>query len=115
MSTIKGENGNEWPDSLMIRDTQIIPEDGSGRIYTTTGFGYEKRRYIREDVVTDAPTSIPTSKKTSDMTFKQFQLYCREQLVQSFIEKGFQGLNIEIMGIVHLHSEIIRQGGFKPK
>lgn len=40
----------------MIRDTQIIPDDGAGRIYTTTGFGYEKRKYVREDAAT-APVS----------------------------------------------------------
>jgi hypothetical protein len=56
-----------------------------------------------------------TEKKTSDMTFKQFQAHCREQLVQSFITKGFQGLNSEIMAIVHLHSEILKEGGFKPQ
>ena len=45
------EHNYVWPDHLMIRDTEIIPDDGGGRIYTTVGFGYEKRRYVRGDIV----------------------------------------------------------------
>ena len=44
-------NNNVWPDRLMLRDTQIIPDSGEGRIYTTTGFGYVKEPYVREVLV----------------------------------------------------------------
>ncbi len=48
---------NVWPEKLMIRDTGIIQEeDGTGRIYTTVGRGYEKRAYVRADCV---PTGEP--------------------------------------------------------
>ena len=40
-----------WPESLMLRDTKIIQEeDGTGPIYTTTGRGYEKHKYINSDI-----------------------------------------------------------------
>jgi hypothetical protein len=43
---------NVWPDSLMIRDTQLHDDMGGAgqRIYTTAGQGYEKRKYVRADV-----------------------------------------------------------------
>jgi hypothetical protein len=44
---------NVWPDRLMIRDTQLYDDMSGGgqRIYTTAGRGYEKREYIRADLV----------------------------------------------------------------
>jgi hypothetical protein len=45
------EGGAIWPDTLNIRDTGIIPDDGGGRIYTTVGFGYKKINYVRGDLV----------------------------------------------------------------
>jgi len=44
-------NNYVWPDRLLIRDTQIIPDSGGGRIYTTAGFGYVKEPYVREVLV----------------------------------------------------------------
>ena len=45
---------NVWPDKLRIRDTQLHDDIGGAgqRIYTTAGQGYEKREYIRADLVT---------------------------------------------------------------
>ena len=47
-------NKNVWPDKLRIRDTQLHDDIGGAgqRIYTTAGQGYEKREYIRADLVT---------------------------------------------------------------
>lgn len=50
MSDHRPTEDSVWPDYLMIRDTGIIPDDGGGRIYTTVGFGYEKRKYVRADL-----------------------------------------------------------------
>lgn len=47
------EGGSVWPDTLNIRDTGIIPDDGGGRIYTTVGFGYKKIKYVRGDKIAD--------------------------------------------------------------
>jgi hypothetical protein len=45
-----------WPDSLMIRDTQIHDDMGGlgQRIYTTAGAGYPKVKYVRADLVPEA-------------------------------------------------------------
>lgn len=42
-----------WPDELMIRDTTLHDDLGGlgQRIYTTAGQGYEKRRYVRAELV----------------------------------------------------------------
>lgn len=52
---------NVWPDHLMIRDTQLFDDiSGPGtRIYTTVGQGYEKRKYIRADLVADVKADAP--------------------------------------------------------
>lgn len=44
----------DWPEYLMLRDTKLHDDMGGKgqRIYTTAGFGYEKRKYIREDLAT---------------------------------------------------------------
>ncbi len=40
----------EWPERLTLRDTKIYADEGQ-RIYTTaTGYGYEKREYVRVDL-----------------------------------------------------------------
>ncbi|TRD03830.1 hypothetical protein FJV76_14440 [Mesorhizobium sp. WSM4303] len=42
----------EWPERLTLRDTTIHADEGQ-RIYTTaTGYGYEKREYVRADLAT---------------------------------------------------------------
>lgn len=41
----------EWPERLTLRDTKVIADEGQ-RIFTTaTGYGYEKREYVRADLV----------------------------------------------------------------
>lgn len=44
---------NVWPDTLRIRDTRLHDDAGGlgQRIYTTAGQGYEKREYVRGDLV----------------------------------------------------------------
>jgi hypothetical protein len=40
----------EWPERLTLRDTKVIADEGQ-RIYTTaTGYGYEKKEYVRADL-----------------------------------------------------------------
>lgn len=70
MSNIHTEK-NVWPDYLMIRDTGIIPEDGGGRIYTTVGFGYEKRKYIRADLATSPQGEGPAEGNTSEPVLRE--------------------------------------------
>jgi len=42
-----------FPDYILVRDTTLHDDMGGGgqRIYTTSGMGYEKKKYIRHDIV----------------------------------------------------------------
>jgi hypothetical protein len=44
-----------FPETLMIRDTETYDGNGIGgfgqRIFTTAGFGYEKVKYVRADIL----------------------------------------------------------------
>jgi hypothetical protein len=47
-------SGHVWPERLTLRDTKIHADEGQ-RIYTTaTGYGYEKREYVRADASSQA-------------------------------------------------------------
>lgn len=49
---VKVQPTGEWPEYLMIRDTGLHDDLGGGgqRIFTTAGRGYQKIKYIREDL-----------------------------------------------------------------
>jgi hypothetical protein len=51
-------DGSEWPTYVMIRDTKLHDDLGGGgqRIFTTAGNGYEKRKYIRDDIANNTLT-----------------------------------------------------------
>lgn len=54
------EKGLEWPERLMLRDTKVFADEGQ-RIFTTaTGYGYEKREYVRADLAVspEAPEDV---------------------------------------------------------
>ena len=67
-------NNNIWPDRLMLRDTQIIPDSGEGRIYTTTGFGYVKEPYVREVLVERKDAEI--ERLAEELRFANAQIMC---------------------------------------
>lgn len=47
----------QWPERLTLRDTKVVADEGQ-RIFTTaTGYGYEKREYVRADLATPAPSA----------------------------------------------------------
>ena len=39
-----------WPAEIRVRDTQLHDNSTGGRIYTTSGSGYEKKEYVRKDI-----------------------------------------------------------------
>ena len=42
---------HQFPERLILRDTKVIADEGQ-RIYTTaTGYGYEKKEYVRADTL----------------------------------------------------------------
>lgn len=42
-------NGVDWPIRLTLRDAKVFADEGQ-RIFTTaTGYGYQKREYVRAD------------------------------------------------------------------
>ena len=49
-----------WPETVRLRDCKIHDDLGGlgQRIYTTAGAGYEKREYVRGDIVTDLRASL---------------------------------------------------------
>lgn len=49
-----------WPPRLTLRDTKVHADEGQ-RIFTTaTGYGYEKREYVRADLAHPSPQpSVP--------------------------------------------------------
>lgn len=49
-------DADEYPESLMVRDTHLVDELGGlgQRIYTTAGVGYPKQRYVRADLIDKA-------------------------------------------------------------
>lgn len=49
----------EWPDRIVLRDTKVIADEGQRIFSTATGYGYEKREYVRADLV--PATSSPVS------------------------------------------------------
>lgn len=52
------EKGLEWPERLTLRDTKVIADEGQ-RIFTTaTGYGYEKREYVRADLAAATPADV---------------------------------------------------------
>ena len=66
-----------WPDRLQIRDTGIYNDLGgmAGRIYTTTGHGYEVKEYVRGDIAAELNILANGNQHTIDalqeMLFKQ--------------------------------------------
>lgn len=56
---------DHWPDKLRIRDTGLCDDLGGAgqRIFTTAGQGYEKREYIRADLVAELEAQILEEQK----------------------------------------------------
>lgn len=53
MSEVSSKEESVWPETVRLRDCKIYDDLGGlgQRIYTTAGAGYEKREYVRADIV----------------------------------------------------------------
>lgn len=60
----------EWPERLTLRDTKVFADEGQ-RIYTTaTGYGYEKREYVRADVAAPVPAQAVVTDEMVELVAK---------------------------------------------
>ena len=104
-------NNNVWPDRLLIRDTQIIPDSGEGRIYTTTGFGYVKEPYVREVLVERKDAEIKRLKAEIEDLYRDRD-YAAEEIErrQSISHARF----VEIERLREALEQAYTDGGFTP-
>lgn len=40
----------EWPERIVLRDTTVYADEGQRIFSNATGYGYEKREYVRADI-----------------------------------------------------------------
>ena len=66
---------NIWPDSLLIRDTGLHDDIGGAgmRIYTTAGQGYEKREYVRADLLEANAAEIARQRQAKENWMDQYE------------------------------------------
>lgn len=55
-----------WPERLVLRDTKVFADEGQRIFSTATGYGYEKREYIRADAVDDLIAALREAKAFHD-------------------------------------------------
>ena len=65
-----------FPESLMIRDTQLHDDIGVGgqRIFTTAGQGYQKIKYIRADIAEREAADLREQLAEARREFEQFKI-----------------------------------------